>query len=100
MVNSLYSRLNVFTFFSVQDKPSDAYLHNGRRLCWRSGNTLVSHVRDQISNPGQTSYRKDGSCFPLVGSLQYRTMTKLYVLVSSALPTTHRNITDKELYMM
>ena len=44
--------------------------------------------------PGMASCGKAGSCFPLVGSLQYRTITNcMYCMVSSALLTTHRDMT-------
>ena len=42
---------------------------------WQSGNTLASHLWDQDTVPGPTSNGKAGSCLPLVGSLQYRTLT-------------------------
>ena len=38
---------------------------------WQSGNTLVSHLRDQGLVPGPASSGKVGSCLPLVNSLQY-----------------------------
>ena len=42
--------------------------------------------------PGTASSGKAGSCFLLVGSLQYRTLTNP-VLVSSGLATTRRYMT-------
>ena len=42
---------------------------------WQSGNTLASHLSDWGSVPGPTSSGKASSCLPLVGSLQYRTLT-------------------------
>ena len=42
---------------------------------WQSGNTPASHLWDRGSVPGPTSSGKAGSCLPLVGSLQYRTLT-------------------------
>ena len=60
---------------------------------WQSGNTLASHLRGRGSVSGMTSSGKAGSCLPLVGSLQYKTPDELYVLVSSAVPTTHRDMT-------
>ena len=60
--------------------------------------TGVRHLpptsENQSLNPSLTSCGKAGSCLPLVGSLQYRTLMKLYVLVSSALPTICQSITD------
>ena len=59
---------------------------------WQSGNTLASHLWGRGSIPSTASSGKAGSCLPLVGSLQYRTLTNC-VLVSSALPTTRRDMT-------
>ena len=42
-------------------------------------------------DPHMVSSGKAGSCLPLVGSLQ--NPNELYVLVSSALPTTRRDMT-------
>ena len=42
---------------------------------WQSGNTLASHLWGQGSVPGMASSGKTGSCLPLAGSLQYRTLT-------------------------
>ena len=42
---------------------------------WPSGNTLASHLWGRSSIPGMASSVKAGSCLPLVGSLQYRTLT-------------------------
>ena len=42
---------------------------------WQSGNTLASHLWGRGSIPGTASSGKAGSCLPLVGSLQYRTLT-------------------------
>ena len=47
-------------------------MHLGPR--WQSGNTLASHLLGQGSVPGTASSGKAGSCLPLVGSLQYRTL--------------------------
>ena len=43
--------------------------HSGRVV------TLASHLWDRGSIPGTASSGKAGSCLPLVGSLQYRTLT-------------------------
>ena len=42
---------------------------------WQSGNTLASHLWGQGSVPSTVSTGKAGSGLPLVGSLQYRTLT-------------------------
>ena len=42
---------------------------------WQSGNTLTSHLWGRGSIPVTASSGKAGSCFPLVSSLQYRTLT-------------------------
>ena len=42
---------------------------------WQSGNTLASPLRGRGSVSGMVSSGKTGSCLPLVGSLQYRTLT-------------------------
>ena len=41
---------------------------------WQSGNTLASHLCGQGSIPVMAVSGKAGSCLPLVGSLQYRTL--------------------------
>ena len=46
---------------------------------WSSRNTLSVHLwKGRSSNPGPTSSGKAGSCLPLVGSLQCRTLTNEY----------------------
>ena len=56
--------------------PSVAILQTRREgPRWQSGNTLASHLRDRGSIPDTASSGKAGSCLPLVGSLQYRTLT-------------------------
>ena len=42
---------------------------------WQSGNSLTSHLWGRGSIPSTASSGKAGSCLPLVGSLQYRTLT-------------------------
>ena len=42
---------------------------------WQSGNTLASHLWGRGSIPSTASSGKADSCLPLVGSLQYRTLT-------------------------
>ena len=42
---------------------------------WQSGNTLASHLLGPGMVPSMASSGKAGSCLPLVGSLQYRTLT-------------------------
>ena len=42
---------------------------------WQSGNTLASHLWGRGVFPSTASSGKAGSCLPLVGSLQYRTLT-------------------------
>ena len=42
---------------------------------WQSGNTLASHLWGRGSIPVTASSGKAGSCLPLVGSLQYRSLT-------------------------
>ena len=42
---------------------------------WQSGNTLASHLCGRGSIPVMAVSGKAGSCLPLVGSLQYRTLT-------------------------
>ena len=46
--------------------------HEGPR--WQSGNTLASHLCGRGSIPVMAVSGKAGSCLPLVGSLQYRTL--------------------------
>ena len=41
---------------------------------WQSGNTLASHLWGRGSIPIMASSGKAGSCLPLVGSLQYRSL--------------------------
>ena len=41
---------------------------------WQSGNTLASHLCGWGSIPVMAVSGKAGSCLPLVGSLQYRTL--------------------------
>ena len=41
---------------------------------WQSGNTLASHLCGRGSIPVMVVSGKAGSCLPLVGSLQYRTL--------------------------
>ena len=41
---------------------------------WQSGNTLASHLCGRGSIPAMAVSGKAGSCLPLVGSLQYRTL--------------------------
>ena len=41
---------------------------------WQSGNTLSSHLCGRGSIPVMAVSGKAGSCLPLVGSLQYRTL--------------------------
>ena len=41
---------------------------------WQSGNTLASHLCSRGSIPVMALSGKAGSCLPLVGSLQYRTL--------------------------
>ena len=62
---------------------------------WQSGNTLASHLCGRGSIPAMAVSGKAGSCLPLVGSLQFTVQnpSELYVLVSSALPTTRRDMT-------
>ena len=55
-------------------------------------NLSGSHLRGWGLVPGASSSGKAGSCLPLVGSLQYKTLTN-YVLVSSALTTTRHDMT-------
>ena len=42
---------------------------------WQSGNTLAYHLWGRGSIPAMASSGKAASCLPLVGSLQYRTLT-------------------------
>ena len=68
----------------------------GRR--WGHGGRVVALLPFTSEAGGHvhssTSSGKSGSCLPLVSSLQYRTLTNLmFVLVSSALPTTCRDMT-------
>ena len=42
---------------------------------WQSGNTLASHLWGRGSILGTATSGKAASCLPLVGSLQYRTLT-------------------------
>ena len=44
-----------------------------RGAWWQSGNTLASHLRPGFDTR-QGLMWEAGSCFPLVGSLQYRTL--------------------------
>ena len=41
---------------------------------WQSGNTLASHLWGRGSIPVKALCGKAGSCLPMVGSLQYRTL--------------------------
>ena len=65
------------------------YVNRGPR--WQSGNTLASHLCGRGSIPDMAPSGKAGSCLLLVCSLQ--NPNKLFVLVSSALPTTRRDMT-------
>ena len=47
---------------------------NPSRPRWQSGNTLASHLCGRGSIPVMAVSGKAGSCLPLVGSLQYRTL--------------------------
>ena len=49
----------------------------------------TSEIRGSV--PGPTSSGKAGSCLPLVSSVQ--NLDQVYELVSSALPTTRRDMT-------
>ena len=54
------------------DKFYSHYVWEGPR--WQSGNTLASHLCGRGSIPVMAVSGKAGSCLPLVGSLQYRTL--------------------------
>ena len=87
------SQLGFYLPFNSQDHIGTGG-HGGRVV------TLASHLWGRGSIPVMALSGKAGSCLPLVGSLQYRSLTncmqipdELYVLVSSALPTTRRDVT-------
>ena len=48
--------------------------HSTKGPRWQSGNTLASHLCGWGSIPVMAVCGKAGSCLPLVGSLQYRTL--------------------------
>ena len=54
--------------------PYVAVLHQKKGSRWQSGNTLASHLCGRGSIPVMAVSGKAGSCLPLVGSLQYRTL--------------------------
>ena len=53
---------------------STVILRDGWGPRWQSGNTLASHLCGWGSIPVMAVSGKAGSCLPLVGSLQYRTL--------------------------
>ena len=75
--------LHMQLFSSNQQNPCEPALHIATetlRAClfegprWQSGNTLASHLCGRGSIPVMAVSGKAGSCLPLVGSLQYRTL--------------------------
>ena len=58
----------------TQDSTCSDRQHQGP--WWQSGNTLASHLCGWGSIPVMAVSGKAGSCLPLVGSLQYRTLAK------------------------
>ena len=60
---------------------------------WQSGNTLASHLCGRGSIPVMAVSGKAGSCLPLGRQFTVQNPSELYVLVSSALPTTRRDMT-------
>ena len=61
-------------FVSCQSWLSKLLLSNLQGPRWQSGNTLASHLCGRGSIPVMAVSGKAGSCLPLVGSLQYRTL--------------------------
>ena len=57
----------------ISIKPDTKVLYN-KGPQWQSGNTLTSHLCGRGSIPVMALSGKAGSCLPLVGSLQYRTL--------------------------
>ena len=58
------------------------------------GGAVVTHLSPTSEVGGSNPRReKDGSFLPMVGSLQYATLTELYALVSSAHKTTLCDLT-------
>ena len=57
---------------SYRYRKMDTANYRGPR--WQSGNTLASHLCGRGSIPVMAISAKAGSCLPLVGSLQYRTL--------------------------
>ena len=73
---------------TVLDPLMDTFGGHGGRVV-----TLLPPTSEAgVSIPVMTSSGKAGSCLPLVGSLQYRTLRNS-VLVPSALPTTRCDMT-------
>ena len=63
---------------------------------WQSGNTLASHLCGRDSIPVMAVSGKAGSCLLLLAVGRQFTVqnpSELYVLVSSVLPTTRRDMT-------
>ena len=73
-----------FTNIAANTKMSVHHICRYRGPRWQSGNTLASHLWGRGSVPGTASSGKAGSCLPWVGFL---------LLVSSALPTAHHDMT-------
>ena len=64
----------MYVIISKYIKPSYFFVSRwGPR--WQSGNTLASHLWGRGLVPSTASSGKAASCLPLVGSLQYRTLT-------------------------
>ena len=60
---------------------------------WQSGNTLATHLGGRGSVPGTASSGKAGRLLVVGWQFTVQNPDELYVLVSSALPTTHRHMT-------
>ena len=61
-------------FVSTSATNNACFTRANRGPRWQSGNTLASHLCGRGSIPVMAVSGKAGSCLPLVGSLQYRTL--------------------------
>ena len=78
--------------FYSHSQVTDTHIRDGGPR-WQSGNTLASHLCGWGSIPVMAVSGKAGSCLPLVVQFTVQNPSALYVLVSSALPTTRRDMT-------
>ena len=98
--NGRPQRLKASTLIATPQSPPPLFPESWRIKCkavakvqWQCGNTLTSHLWDRRFKPW-TLCGRVGSCLPMVGSLQYRTLThQLYPLVFRPHTTTSRDMT-------